>query len=29
MTLPPEVGDREYQKFVETDAGDVAVRVQI
>jgi hypothetical protein len=28
MTLPPEVGDREYQKFVETDAGDVAVRVQ-
>jgi hypothetical protein len=27
MALPPEVGDREYQKFVETDAGDVAVRV--
>jgi hypothetical protein len=28
MALPPEVGDREVQKFVETDAGDVAVRVQ-
>jgi hypothetical protein len=27
MALPPEVGDREVQKFVETDAGDVAVRV--
>jgi hypothetical protein len=26
MALPPEVGDREVQKFVETDAGDVAVR---
>jgi hypothetical protein len=28
MALPPEVGDREVQKFVETDAGEVAVRVQ-
>lgn len=28
MALPPEVGDREHQKFVETDHGDVAVRVQ-
>ena len=27
MALPPEVGDREVQKFVETDAGDVAVRI--
>lgn len=28
MALPNEVGDREVQKFVETDAGKVAVRVQ-
>jgi hypothetical protein len=28
MALPPEVGDREVQKFVETDAGRVAVRIQ-
>ena len=28
MVLPTERGDREYQKFVETDAGNVAVRVQ-
>jgi hypothetical protein len=28
MALPPELGDREVQKFVETDAGKVAVRVQ-
>jgi hypothetical protein len=28
MVLPSERGDREYQKFVETDQGEVAVRVQ-
>ena len=28
MALPPEVGDREVQKFVETDFGNVAVRTQ-
>jgi hypothetical protein len=28
MVLPNELGDREVQKFVETDAGKVAVRVQ-
>ena len=28
MALPTERGDREYQKFVETDQGYVAVRVQ-
>ena len=28
MVLPGERGDREYQKFVETDQGEVAVRVQ-
>jgi hypothetical protein len=26
MALPKELGDREYQKFVETADGDVAVR---
>ena len=28
MALPPEIGDREHQKFVETDFGSVAVRTQ-
>ena len=28
MALPPEIGDREQQKFVEDDFGNVAVRVQ-
>ena len=28
MALPPEIGDREVQKFVETDDGKVAVRTQ-
>ena len=28
MALPTTVGDREFQKFVETDAGDTAVRTQ-
>lgn len=26
MTLPEQLGDREYQKFVETADGEVAVR---
>jgi hypothetical protein len=29
MALPNARGDREYQKFSETDSGNVAVRIKI
>lgn len=28
MTLPKELGDREYQKFEEDENGDVSIRIQ-
>jgi hypothetical protein len=27
MALPDQLGDREYQKFIETEGGDVALRI--